>query len=140
MYERVCRLYDVGLPINRIATELKIGATTVARWLQDGAPHDKEVASPSGYNGIDRPVTGGITPEMIEAFRKDVYVGDKFIINTYKVLSDEMGTGQKFGVPRSAVVVDPKHPKFCQMELRNGIKESMLWQDLMTCKKDWRFS
>lgn len=138
MYERVCRLYDSGLSMNRIAAELKIGATTVARWLQEGAPHDKEVASPGGYNGIDKPVSGGITQEMIEAFRKDVHVGDRFIINTYKASSEEMGAGQKLGVSRPAVVVDPEHPKFCQMELRNGIKESVLWRDLMRCKKDRR--
>lgn len=80
--------------------------------------------------GVGREKIGGITQKDIHKIRKKVKIGDKIRVKTSKAASIEQLNNRCYGAVRRGTVVE-KYPCFAVVEFANGIRESVLWIDLL---------
>lgn len=78
----------------------------------------------------------GITQEMIEAVRRNTHVGQKIWIVSYKTEPESRANVSASGGERSrhrvrATVIRTDHPRFCVCQMAHGVKEYVLWIDLV---------
>lgn len=73
--------------------------------------------------------TGGITQADIERIRKKVKIGDQIRIRTLKAGNTETIGSRTESVRKGTVVA--KFPRFAVVEFAGGVRDSVLWADLL---------
>ena len=74
--------------------------------------------------------TGGITPADIGMIHKKIKVGDKIRVKTLKAASFDQLSNRCYGIVRYGIVVE-KYPRFAVVEFPGGVRESVLWIDMI---------
>lgn len=80
-------------------------------------------------------VHGGITLKDIDDIRRKVKIGDRIRINTVKSCSIEQMNRKIYGTVRKGKVV-AKYPHFAIVEHPNGVRESVLWVDIIRKRRN----
>lgn len=73
---------------------------------------------------------GGITWADVEKISKRIKIGDRIRVKTLKAMSVEQLNNRCYGAVRHGTVVE-KYPRFVVIEFDNGVRESILWIDLL---------
>lgn len=144
-------LYRQGLSMEKIARMVHRANCTVREVLVKEGVFDRNrvVNKPSvkktqwkpeeSYDDYEN--RAAIRTSDVLDIRKKVKVGDTLIIRTMKADNEnghDVETSQKnqYGAVRRVMVVDTSHPRFCIVEIRNGVRECILWRDIILTQKN----
>ena len=130
LVQEVRRQRKEGLSVREIARTNGVSEPTVRRWLDGLITQDGETPGASKYIKKGRTPVGGITRDDIKKIRRKTQIGSKLWIKTWKCKNLE-GTSNADGCRRRATVIDNTHPLFCSVVLRGGVREEILWVELI---------
>ena len=148
--ERIVKLYQAGFTVADTASETHHANKTVRQVLVEEGVFDKnrkwpkkqekpEPRKPEFYYADQRLKQAIRTSDVLD-IKNGIKIGDRLVIRTAKAYSEvgddiEVGGRSCFGAVREVTVVDTQHPRFCIVEIRNGVKESILWSDIVMARK-----
>lgn len=134
--ELILEMYNKGHRISDIMEAASVSVCTVYKYIEKAAIK-KRYQSPTTKTEIDgKKAEEAITREEIAEFRRKCKVGDVIWIKTLKASAD--GGAYKslvYGALRKAKIVDISNKRHCLVELECGVRESVLWSELVMEKR-----